>query len=246
MGADIEASDAGSADAGEANDGRPDDHQCRSRSVARKRGHRGHQTWADYEELLQRRQDNPAIKVRYNARTQEIRLMTPLPGARQKLRRAVRSGEGSPAASWARLAKFRSDHVETFRRGRPGTGQVLLHREPRGDLGKTDRPGRRSATRSGSKSTPPRRAVPTITSRFASPRCGSTAHAVLDIYVFDGQHYREVQREPNLPGNPVRELIPEYIAARGTPGQACAAEFDTALRGLQDRNESRFFSGELL
>ena len=38
-----------------------------------------HQTWADYEELLQLRQDNAAVKVRYNARTQEIRIMTPLP-----------------------------------------------------------------------------------------------------------------------------------------------------------------------
>ncbi|NLY03195.1 MAG: Uma2 family endonuclease, partial [Rhodopirellula sp.] len=37
-----------------------------------------HQTWADYEELLQRRQDNAAIKVRYNARTEEVRLMAPL------------------------------------------------------------------------------------------------------------------------------------------------------------------------
>jgi len=38
-----------------------------------------HQTWADYEDLLQCRQDNAAIKVRYSARTQEIRVTAPLP-----------------------------------------------------------------------------------------------------------------------------------------------------------------------
>lgn len=39
-----------------------------------------HPSWDDYEELLKCRQDHAAVKVRYDARKQEIRLMAPLPG----------------------------------------------------------------------------------------------------------------------------------------------------------------------
>lgn len=39
-----------------------------------------HQTWDDYETLLQTRNDKAAIKVLFNAKTQEIRIMAPLPG----------------------------------------------------------------------------------------------------------------------------------------------------------------------
>ena len=39
-----------------------------------------YQTWADYEALLASRGDDAAIKIRYNANTQEISLMAPLAG----------------------------------------------------------------------------------------------------------------------------------------------------------------------
>lgn len=39
-----------------------------------------HQSWSDYERLLECRQDNAAIRLRYSASSQEIRLMAPLPG----------------------------------------------------------------------------------------------------------------------------------------------------------------------
>lgn len=37
------------------------------------------QTWADYEALLTSRRENAAIKIRFNAHTQELRIMAPLP-----------------------------------------------------------------------------------------------------------------------------------------------------------------------
>jgi len=37
------------------------------------------QTWADYETLLASRREDAAIKIRYNAHTQELRIMAPLP-----------------------------------------------------------------------------------------------------------------------------------------------------------------------
>ncbi|MEL6384683.1 MAG: Uma2 family endonuclease [Cyanobacteria bacterium J06626_18] len=39
-----------------------------------------YQTWADYEALLESRRDDAAIKIRFNAHTQEISLMAPLAG----------------------------------------------------------------------------------------------------------------------------------------------------------------------
>ncbi|MEM8809214.1 MAG: Uma2 family endonuclease, partial [Cyanobacteria bacterium P01_G01_bin.38] len=38
-----------------------------------------HQTWADYEALLESRQDNAAVKVYFDADLHEIRLMAPSP-----------------------------------------------------------------------------------------------------------------------------------------------------------------------
>ncbi len=38
-----------------------------------------YQTWADYEALLASRHDNAAVKIRYNAHTQELQIMSPLP-----------------------------------------------------------------------------------------------------------------------------------------------------------------------
>lgn len=43
-----------------------------------------HQTWSDYEDLLKSRQDRAAIKIYFDAQTQEIRLMSPLPGHGKK------------------------------------------------------------------------------------------------------------------------------------------------------------------
>lgn len=39
-----------------------------------------HQTWADYELLLTNRLDQAALKLYFNAETQEIRVVAPLPG----------------------------------------------------------------------------------------------------------------------------------------------------------------------
>jgi Uma2 family endonuclease len=37
-------------------------------------------TWQDYENLLDRRQDKAGLRIRYNSDTQEIRIISPLPG----------------------------------------------------------------------------------------------------------------------------------------------------------------------
>jgi Uma2 family endonuclease len=39
-----------------------------------------YQTWTDYEALLASRRDDAAVKIRFNAHTQEISLMAPLAG----------------------------------------------------------------------------------------------------------------------------------------------------------------------
>jgi Uma2 family endonuclease len=39
--------------------------------------------WQDYETLLTYRQDNAELRIRYDSTTQEIRVMSPLPGHRK-------------------------------------------------------------------------------------------------------------------------------------------------------------------
>jgi Uma2 family endonuclease len=43
-----------------------------------------HQTWVDHEELLESRQNRAAIKIYFDAKRQEIRIMAPLPGHGRK------------------------------------------------------------------------------------------------------------------------------------------------------------------
>ena len=39
-----------------------------------------YQTWADYEAILESRRDDAAIKIRFDAHTQEISIMAPMAG----------------------------------------------------------------------------------------------------------------------------------------------------------------------
>ncbi len=52
----------------------------------------------------------------------------------------------------------------------------------------------------------------------------------LHIYLFDGQHYREVLQSPTFPGIPVCQLIPQYLRRAWQAGSSVALrEFESAL-----------------
>ena len=191
-----------------------------------------HQTWADYEELLQRRQDNAAIKVRYNARTREIRLMTPLPKhgnysdvlsdlVKVLLRHAgqdwqsfdpitlKRFGEAGLEPDWCIYIQNREAIL--------GKERIDLESDPPPDL---------ALEVDATSSSNPEDYEP-----LRVPELWIYRENSLHIHVFDGQHYRETSDSPTFPGVPVCRLIPEYVRRAWQVGSSVALrQFENDLR----------------
>ncbi len=190
-----------------------------------------HQTWADYEELLKFRQDNAAIKIRYNARTQEIRIMAPLP----------RHGNNASALFSLVLALLRHEGQEwqdfdpiTLKRFGEGglepdkcfyiqNREAILGKE-RIDLD-SDPPPDLAIEVDATSTTTAEDYEP-----LRVPELWIYREDSLHVYLFDGQHYREVLESPTFPGIPVRQLIPEYLRRAWQAGSSVALrEFEHAL-----------------
>jgi Uma2 family endonuclease len=191
-----------------------------------------HQTWADYEDLLQCRQDNAAIKVRYSARTQEIRLMALLP----------KHGKDSDVLSDLVKALLRHlgrdwesfDPITLKRFGEAGlepdwcvyirNREAILGKE-RIDL-ETDPPPDLALEVDAASATTTEDYEP-----LRVPELWIYRNDTLDIYLFDGRHYRESPHSPTFPEIAVRTLIPEYIRRAWEAGSSVALrEFEAALR----------------
>ena len=190
-----------------------------------------HQTWADYEDLLQSRQDNAAIKVRYNAQTQEIRLMAPLPKhgkdsdvlsdlVKALLRHLGRDWESFDPIT---LKRFGAAGLEpdwcayiASREAILGKERIDLDVDPPPDLAlEVD-----SASTTTTEDYEPLRV----------PELWIYRNNTLEIYVFDGRHYRESPHSPTFPGIAVRTLIPEYVRRAWQAGSSVALrEFEAAL-----------------
>lgn len=192
------------------------------------------QTWADYEELLLRRQDKAAIKVRYQARTQEIRLMAPLP----------RHGKNSDVLSDLVKALLRHsgqdwegfDPITLKRFGEVGlepdwcvyiqNREAILGKE-RIDL-ETDPPPDLALEVDTTSSSDPADYEP-----LRVPELWIYRGESLHIHVFDGQHYRETSESPIFPDVPVCQLLPEYLRRAWQVGSSVALrQFENALREL--------------
>ena len=190
-----------------------------------------HQTWADYEEFLQRRQDNAAIKVRYNARTQEIRIMAPLPkhgnysDVISDLVKALLRHSGQEWQSYdpITLKRFGEAGLE------PDKCFYIQHREAvlgkeRIDL-ESDPPPDLALEVDATSPSDPEDYKP-----LRVPELWIYREDALDVYLFDGQHYRESSDSPTFPGIPVRQLIPQYIRLAWQTGSSVALrQFESAL-----------------
>jgi Uma2 family endonuclease len=60
----------------------------------------------------------------------------------------------------------------------------------------------------------------------------------LHIHVFEGEHLRESFDSPTFPGIPVRQLIPEYYAARGWSGRVWPCGSSKARCGVLEKVRS--------
>ncbi len=189
------------------------------------------QTWADYEKLLECRQDHAAIKVRYDGRTQEIRIMAPLPRhakdslalsnlVQALLRHTGREWEGFDPITLKRFGEggvepdkcFYTEHREAIL----GKERLDLESDPPPDLAiEVDA----TSTTSAEDYEPLR-----------VPELWIYRRDSLHIYLFDGRRYCEALESPTFPGIPVRRLIPEYLRRAWQAGSSVALrEFEHAL-----------------
>lgn len=191
-----------------------------------------HQTWSDYEDLLQRRQDNAAVKLRYNARTQEIRIMAPLPehgnysDVLSDLVKALLRYSGQDWQSFdpITLKRFGEAGLEPDKCFYIRSRKAILGKQ-RIDL-ETDPPPDLALEIDATSSSDPQDYEP-----FRIPELWIYREDSLEIFIFDGEHYRNSHESPTFPGIPLVRLIPDYIRLAWREGSSVALrQFDNALQ----------------
>jgi Uma2 family endonuclease len=191
-----------------------------------------HQTWADYEELLRRRQDNAAVKVQYDARTQEIRIRASLPehgNYSDVLSDLVKALLRHTGQDWQSF-----DPITLKRFGEAGLepDKCFYIRSREAILGKQ---------RIDLETDPPPDLVLEVDATASShadeyeplrvPELWIYREHSLHIFVFDGRHYSLSPDSPTFPGIPVCQLIPQYIRHAWRAGSSVALrQFEDALR----------------
>ena len=194
-----------------------------------------HQTWSDYEALLTSRGDNAAIKIRFNAKQQEIELMSPLPGHGRRvdsladfvkilLRRQGRDWDSSHPVT---LKCFQQAGLEPDACFYIQNRQAILGKD-RLDL---------------AVDPPPDLVLEmdlTATTHIedyqaiAIPEVWIYRRQALKIYCWDGKAYQEQQVSPTLPDIDVKQLLPAYVERAWQAGSSVALrEFEQALADLR-------------
>ena len=192
-----------------------------------------HQTWSDYEALLEKRGERSAVKIYFNALTQEIRLMAPSPkhGNRSDaLSDLVKSLLRHQNQDWQSydpitLKKFEEKGVEpdacfyiANRQAILGKEKIDLAFDPPPDLAlEVDLT---SFTR------------PEDYEGVAVPELWIYRETGLSIYLFDGQQYAEREQSPLFPEVSLKYLIPKYLETAWAEGISVAIrEFERELKG---------------
>lgn len=194
-----------------------------------------HQTWLDYEKLLESRQDKAAIKIYFDAETQEIRIMAPLPGHGKKsdtlsdLVKALLRYQGQDWDSFdpITLKRIELAGLEPDACFYIQNRQAILGKE-RIDL-EIDPPPDLALEIDLTSSTKPK-----DYQAIGVPELWIYRRKVLYIYLFDGQQYQERSNSPTFPGIPVKQLIPKYVERAWEAGSSIALrEFENKLREQQ-------------
>jgi Uma2 family endonuclease len=171
-----------------------------------------YQTWADYEELIGSRQDKAAIKIRFSAKTQEIHIMSPLPGHGNRvdtltdLVKVLLRHQGQDWQSFdpITLKRVEQTGVEPdacfYIRNREailGKERIDLATDPPPDLAiEVDLT---SATTAEDYEA------------IAIPELWIYRRGELRIYIFNGQQYQESAESPTFVGINVKQVLPQYI-----------------------------------
>lgn len=189
-------------------------------------------TWEDYEALLARREDKAGLRIHYSSKTQEIRIMSPLPRhgknadiladfAKALLRKIGKDWQSFTPIT---LKRIKQQGVEPDYCFYMDNRAAILGKE-RIDL-ETD--------------PPPYLAIeidlicitqPEDYQAIAPLELWIYRQSQLSIYQFDSQQYRESQISRWFPGYDLKTLIPQYCDRGWQIGSSVALrEFEEALR----------------
>lgn len=190
-----------------------------------------YQTWADYETLLESRRDAAAIKIRFNAHTQNISLMAPLAGHGRRvdilvdlikalLRHQGRDWDSSHPVTLKRLQEAGAEPDACFY---IQNWQAILGKE-KIDL---------------SVDPPPDLAIEIdLTSltdldvyrTLAVPEVWIYRQKNLIIYVLTPEGYDDCLTSPTFPDVDVKNLLPQYVEQAWVAGSSVALrEFEQFL-----------------
>lgn len=191
-------------------------------------------TWQDYEALLTRREDKAGLRIRYNSKTQEIRIMSPLPRhgknadlladfVKALLRQVGKDWDAFTPITLKRINQqgiepdycFYIDNRDRIL----GKERIDLETDPAPDL----------AIEIDLTCT----TKPEDYQAIAPLELWVYRQSELSIYQFDAQQYRESQISRWFPGYDLKTLIPQYIDRGWQIGSSVALrEFEEALRSL--------------
>lgn len=189
-------------------------------------------TWEDYEALLARREDQAGLRIRYSSKTQEIRIMSPLPKhgnqadlladlAKALLRQIGKDWQSFTPITLKRINQQGLEPDCCFyidnRAAILGKERIDLETDP-----------------------PPDLAIEIDLTCITQPEDYQAIaplelwiyrQSQLSIYQFDAQQYRESQISRWFPGCDLKTLIPQYCDRGWQVGSSVALrEFEEALR----------------
>jgi Uma2 family endonuclease len=190
-----------------------------------------YRSWADYQELLDRRPDKAGWRIRYSAKTGEIRIMSPLPRhgnfadvladcIKAMLRQQGKDWQAFTPITLRRVGLQGVEPDYCFyiqnRSQILGNSQINLDVVPPPDL--VIEVDLTSATR------------PEDYEAIGAPELWIYRQKELLIYLFDGQQYQESQTSRQFPNIDVKTLIPDCIDRAWQIGSSVALrEFEQHL-----------------
>lgn len=189
-------------------------------------------TWEDYETLLARREDKAGLRIRYSSKTQEIRIMSPLPR------------HGNQADLLADLVKALLRHIgKDWQSFTPITLKRINRQgiEPDYCFYIDNRAEILGKERIDLETDPPLDLAieidltcttkPEDYEAIAPLELWVYRQSQLSIYQFDSQQYRESQISRWFPGYDLKTLIPQYCDRGWQIGSSVALrEFEELLR----------------
>lgn len=189
-------------------------------------------TWEDYEALLARREDKAGLRIRYSSKTQEIRIMSPLPRhgknsdiladfVKALLRHECRDWDAFTPITLKRINQQGIEPDYCFyidnRTEILGKERIDLETDPPPDL----------AIEIDLTCT----TKPEDYQAIAPLELWVYRQSQLSIYQFDSQQYRESQISRWFPGYDLKTLIPRYCDRGWQIGSSVALrEFEELLR----------------